>query len=216
MKSIALDEKWTFRRSYLDSIGMLSEDKGVIVNLPHDGMIGTPVTPDAPAKSDSGYFTGGLTNYTKYVMIPSEWKNDCVGLQFDGVMMNATVDINGGRVCLQNYGYAPFYVDLTKYVTFGEENRITINTNTSMQPNSRWYTGSGLFRGVKLCHGPRVHITQDGIYVYTKEVYIEEDRRSVKGQTHLSHLYVHDGGVQGERGYEKRAPFAQNLRRRTD
>ena len=170
MKSIALDERWTFRRSYLDSIGMLSEDKGVIVNLPHDGMIGTPVTPDAPAKSDSGYFTGGLTNYTKYVMIPSEWKNDCVGLQFDGVMMNATVDINGGRVCLQNYGYAPFYVDLTNYVTFGEENRITINTNTSMQPNSRWYTGSGLFRGVKLCHGPRVHITQDGIYVYTKEV----------------------------------------------
>lgn len=170
MKSILLDEKWTFRRSFLDSVSMLQYDPGVEVNLPHDGMIETPVTPDAPAKSDMGYFTGGLTNYTKYVMIPKEWENDCVGLKFDGVMMNATVDINGSRVALQHYGYAPFYIDLTKYVTFGEENRITINTNTCMQPNSRWYTGSGLFRGVTLCHGPRVHIVPDGIYVYTKEV----------------------------------------------
>ena len=170
MKRIALDEKWTFRRSYLDSVSMLQYDPGVEVNLPHDGMIGTPVTPDAPARSDMGYFTGGLTNYTKYVMIPKEWKNDCVGLKFDGVMMNASVDINGSRIALQHYGYAPFYVDLTKYVTFGEENRITINTNTMMQPNSRWYTGSGLFRGVELCHGPRVHIATDGVYVYTKEV----------------------------------------------
>ncbi len=170
MNSINLDEKWTFRRGYLDSVGMLSENPGTVVNLPHDGMIGTPVSPDAPAKSDSGYFVGGLTNYTKFVMIPEEWKNDCVGLKFDGAMMNATVDINGGRVGLQNYGYAPFYVDLTSYVTFGEENRITVNLNTASQPNSRWYTGSGLFRGVKLCHGPRVHIVTDGIFVKTKEV----------------------------------------------
>ena len=170
MKSMNLDEKWIFRRGYLDSVGMLSEDPGMEVNLPHDGMIGTPVTPDAPAKSDSGYFVGGLTNYTNYVMIPEEWKADCVGLSFDGAMMNATIDINGGRVGLQNYGYAPFYVDLTPYVTFGEENRITVNLNTATQPNSRWYTGSGLFRGVKLCHGPRVHIVTDGIFVKTKDV----------------------------------------------
>ena len=170
MKSINLDEKWTFRRGFLDSVGMLSQDRGEEINLPHDGMIGTPVTPDAPAKSDSGYFVGGVTNYTKYVMIPKEWENDCVGLKIDGVMMNAMIDINGCKVCNQNYGYAPIYVDLTGYVTFGEENRITINTNTSMQPNSRWYTGSGLFRGVQLCHGPRVHIVPDGIFVHTKEV----------------------------------------------
>ena len=170
MKTINLDEKWTFRRGYLDSVGMLAEDPGTEVNLPHDGMIGTPVTPDAPAKSDSGYFVGGLTNYTKFVMIPEEWKNDCVGLLFDGAMMNATIDINGGRVGLQNYGYAPFYIDLTPHVTLGEENRITVNLNTASQPNSRWYTGSGLFRGVKLCHGPRVHIVTDGVFVKTKEV----------------------------------------------
>ena len=170
MKIVNLDEKWTFRRGFLDSIGMLESDSGVIVNLPHDGMIGTPVSPDAPANVDMGYFTGGLSNYTKYVFFPKEWEEECVGLKFDGIMMNATVEVNGSQVAHWHYGYAPRFVELTDYVTFGEENRITINVNTSMQPNSRWYTGSGLYRGAELMHGPRVHLVPDSIFVYTKEV----------------------------------------------
>lgn len=170
MEKICIDEKWIFRNGFVDSLGALDADPGIEVDLPHDGMIGTKVSPDAPAKSDSGYFVGGLTNYTKYVMIPKEWEGDCVGLKFDGAMMNVTVDVNGCKVGSQHYGYAPFYVDLTDYVTFGEENRITVNCNTSMYVNSRWYTGSGLYRGVMLCHGPRVHIANDGIFVRTKEV----------------------------------------------
>lgn len=170
MKRVSLDEKWTFRRGFADSLGILAETPGVEVNLPHDGMIGTQVTPNAPAKSDSGYFVGDVTNYTKYIMIPKEWEKECVGLKFDGAMMNAAVEVNGCKVGLQHYGYAPFYVDLTDYINYGAENRITININTSMHTNSRWYTGSGLFRSVMLCHGPRVHIVEDGTYVYTKEV----------------------------------------------
>ena len=149
MRSISLDGKWTFRRGYLDSITMMEQDPGVLVDLPHDGMIGTPVSPDAPAKADSGYYTGGLTNYTRYVFVPEEWQGSCVGLKLDGVMMNASVDVNGSRVGMCHNGYAPFYVDLTDYVTFGENNRVTINVNTSMQPNSRWYSGSGLYRGIR-------------------------------------------------------------------
>ena len=170
MRSISLDGKWTFRRGYLDSITMMEQDPGVLVDLPHDGMIGTQVSPDAPAKADSGYYTGGLTNYTRYVFVPEEWQGSCVGLKLDGVMMNASVDVNGSRVGMCHNGYAPFYVDLTDYVTFGENNRVTINVNTSMQPNSRWYSGSGLYRGVCLMNGPRVHIVPDGLYVFTKEI----------------------------------------------
>ncbi|MCR5503532.1 MAG: DUF4982 domain-containing protein [Lachnospiraceae bacterium] len=170
MKTTLLDDKWTFRKGYLDSLSMLYSDPGVEVNLPHDGMIGTPVSKDAPAGVDSGFFTGGLTNYTKYVFIPEEWEGDCIGLRFDGVMMNAAVDVNGSRIGQCHYGYAPFFVDLTDHVIFGEKNRITINVNTSMQPASRWYTGSGLYRGATLLHGPRVHIVPDGIYICTKEV----------------------------------------------
>ncbi len=170
MNIAVIDDKWTFRRGYLDSISMMEADPGVEVDLPHDGMIGTAVSKDAPAGVDSGFFQGGLSNYTKYVFIPEKWQDGCVGLKFDGAMMNATVDVNGSRVSICHNGYAPFYIDLTDYVTYGEKNRITVNVNTSMQPNSRWYTGSGLYRGAFLCHGPKVHIVPDGIYVYTKEV----------------------------------------------
>ena len=58
MKSIRLDDQWTFRRGFADSLGMLNGIPGTGVDLPHDGMIGTAVSPDAPAKSDSGYFKG--------------------------------------------------------------------------------------------------------------------------------------------------------------
>ena len=70
-----------------------------------------------------------------------------------------------GKMLSGNYIINP---DLMDYVTFGEENRITINVNTGVQPSSRWYTGSGLFRGVTLCHSPRVFVLPDGINVVTR------------------------------------------------
>lgn len=170
MKKICLDDQWTFRRGFQDSLSQLRNTPGTVVQLPHDGMISTPVSPNAPARSDMGYFTGGISNYTKIIHIPREWEDDSVGLQIDGAMMNATIEVNGCKAGMQHYGYAPFCVDLTDLVTFGAENRVTIHVNTSMQPNSRWYTGSGLYRGVWLLRGPRVHIEPDGIYAYTREV----------------------------------------------
>lgn len=169
MKKINLDKEWTFRRCFLDTIGML-EIPGEEVNLPHDGMIGTEVSKDAPAGIDSGFFNGNVSSYTKYVFIPKEWEGDKVGLYFDGVMMHSTIDINGCKAGEHHYGYTPFFVDISDLVSWGEENRITININTGVQPSSRWYTGSGLFRSVSLCHSPRVYVKTDGIYAYTKEV----------------------------------------------
>ena len=169
MKKIELNEKWTFRRGFLDALGMIKGCPGEEVNLPHDAMISTPVAPDAVSGIDSGFFKGGICNYTKYVNIPAEWSEECIGLYFDGVMMNAIVEVNGYKACMQHYGYAPFYVDITNLVKLGEENRITIHADTSLQPNSRWYTGTGLYRGAELMHGPKVHIVPNGIYAYTKE-----------------------------------------------
>ena len=78
MKTVDLDKEWMFRRGCLDSITMLENTPGIPVNLPHDGMIGTPVSADAPAGVDMGYFSGGLSNYTKNVLFPKEWENECV------------------------------------------------------------------------------------------------------------------------------------------
>ncbi len=170
MKKINIDEGWTFRRGLLDSLGAMEKDPGIIVNLPHDGLISTAVSAKADARSDSGYFLGDVCNYTKYVLISDEWKDKSIGLKFDGAMMHASVEINGCKVAEHHYGYSPFYVDITDFVTFGEENRITVNLNTGVQPSSRWYTGSGLFRGLNLMVGPKVHVADDGIYLYTKEL----------------------------------------------
>ena len=179
MNKVCIDEKWTFRRGFMDSLDMINNSPGELVDLPHDGMIGTKVSEDAIPLYDSGYFSGEACNYTRYIHIPKEWKNNRVfGLYFDGAMMNAAVEVNGYQVCSQHYGYVPFYVDLTKLVTYGEDNRITVHLNTGMMPNSRWYTGTGLYRSVSLLDGPKVHIVPDGIYAYTKE--LTEDKAYIE------------------------------------
>ena len=214
METICLDREWIYRKGLLDSAAQLKTDPGETVNLPHDGMIGTPVSPEAPARSDMGYFTGGLSSYTKKVLVPAEWKDGCVGLQIDGAMMNAVVDVNGCRAAAQHYGYAPFFADLTGLVEYGAENRITVNVNTSMQPNSRWYTGSGLYRGVKLLHGPKVHIMPDGIFALTREVSdgvafleIRTEIRNDGIETRLAEAEV----ILSEEGSEKAAAGAKQM-----
>ncbi|MDO5435319.1 MAG: glycoside hydrolase family 2 TIM barrel-domain containing protein [Clostridia bacterium] len=169
MMTMELDHGWEFRRGFADLPGSLGENRQ-IVDLPHDGMIGLPVRADAPAGYDSGYFPGDMCNYTKYYTFPENWKNMRVGLKFDGVMMHATVDVNGSRAGEHHYGYSPFYTDITDLIDIGRENRITVNVNAGVQSSSRWYSGCGLFRGVKLCVSPQVHIADDGVFIRTKEI----------------------------------------------
>lgn len=192
MKQINIDDNWVFRRGYLDSLGMMDGDPGVVVNLPHDGMIGTEVSADAEAKYDSGYFKGDVSSYTKIMIIPKEYEGSSIGLYFDGSMMHTSVEINGCKVDEHHYGYTPFYVDITDYVVCGEENRITVNVNAGTQSSSRWYTGSGLYRSVYMCVGPKVHIDTDGIYMYTKELSDEmaylEAQIGVCNDTLVNHL----------------------------
>ena len=171
MKKQNLDQKWIFDLGHLEVYrpGMESPTQK-IVDLPHDYMIESDPFPEAVAGPAGGYYNAGVAHYIKMVTIPQEWENDVVELHFDGVMMNATVEVNGNRVVLQHYGYAPFVADLTPYIYFGEENRISLTVNPSMQPNSRWYSGAGIFRSVELAHGPRLHIVKDGIYAVTKDI----------------------------------------------
>ncbi len=171
MRNLNLDEGWEFRLGApLDYMALKRAEKAEVVNLPHDYMIAGEVLPDAPAKAAMGYYTGETANYVKRIFIPEEWKEEQIILKFDGIMMNATVEVNGGKVALHHNGYTPFEVDITKAVYCGMENRICITVNPSMQPNSRWYTGAGIFRSVELIHKPWIHIAGDGIYAYTEEI----------------------------------------------
>lgn len=177
MRRINIDRGWKFRQG---TVNFLMEAAGHSdvreVNLPHDFMLESEVKEEAPSGPSMGYYDGGIASYTKYLEIPEEWKNDKIYLSFDGVMQNATVEINGSKAALHHYGYTPFQADITSFVNFGEPNRVTVTVNASMQPNSRWYTGAGIYRHVELVHTPLLHIDNNGIFAYTRRIEFQEDR----------------------------------------
>lgn len=171
MRNINIDQGWKFLPGTYNLIEDLTgQSKARLVNLPHDFMLEGETSQEAPAGPAMGYYKGGIGSYTKYLDIPLEWKDEKIYLHFDGVMLNASVEINGSTAALHHYGYTPFQVDITPYVDFGESNRVTVTVNASMQPNSRWYTGAGIYRSVELVHTPRVHLAADGIFAYTKRI----------------------------------------------
>ncbi len=170
-RSMAINQGWLFGMGMLDGG---SKMRGVLgtktVNLPHDYMIENNVYAQAPSGAASGYYNAGVAHYVKELVIPAEWADEHVFLRLDGAMMNTTVEVNGALAGLQHYGYAPFELDITNLVYFGEKNSIVITTNPSMQPNSRWYTGAGLFRGVSLVHTPKLHVSFGGLSGYTRKI----------------------------------------------
>lgn len=185
MRNQNIDKGWQF--NYGIPGGFPDPSRGnttLNVNLPHDYMISSQVKKDAPGAASSGFYTEGVAYYSKKMLIPAEWDNDDVYLKFDGVMMNATIDINGCKASLQHNGYVPFVVDITGFVYFGSENSITVTVNPSMQPNSRWYTGAGIFRSVEIMHFPKLHIANDGIYGYTKDIEFSDNGDATRAYLH--------------------------------
>ncbi|MBR1606665.1 MAG: DUF4982 domain-containing protein [Clostridia bacterium] len=176
MRSMKINEGWHFGLGALDWGQRMQGKYGDrVVNLPHDYMIAGDVYADAPAGGSSGYYNAGVAHYVKEIEIPADWAGERVALRLDGAMMNATVDVNGSLAALQHYGYAPFEVDITRHVYPGRKNGIFITVNPSMQPNSRWYSGAGLFRGVELVHTPKLHIAFGGLYGCTKKIEYKAD-----------------------------------------
>lgn len=199
VRSQSLNRDWTFSRkpyNALDEVMKKSQDR--VVQLPHDYMLEDGVEEDAVSGPATGYYDGSVAYYQKKVIIPQEWKNDQVILHFDGVMQNATVELNGGLITIHHYGYTPFDVDLTPYIYWGRQNRIAVMVNTSMQPCSRWYAGAGIYRPVTLIHRPKIHVATDGIYTYTKQFEYDETGKvteaymmtetTVENQTSDDHL----------------------------
>jgi len=176
MRSMKIHQGWDFGLGQVNPTDRYNGKYGDRkVNLPHDYMIEGEVYPEAPSGAASGYYNAGVAYYAKEIEIPAEWENDQVFLRLDGAMMNATVEVNGDKAALQHYGYAPFEVDITRFVYPGRKNSIFITLNPSMQPNCRWYSGAGLFRGVELVHTPRLHVCFGGISGFTKKIEYKAD-----------------------------------------
>ena len=175
MRCMKINRDWYFDLGQLDVGKRASRQFGAqMVNLPHDYMIRGEVFAEAPSGAASGYYDAGVAHYVKEIDIPADWAEERIALRLDGAMMNATVEINGDKAALQHYGYAPFEADITRLVYPGEKNRIVITVNPSMQPNSRWYSGAGLFRGVELAHGPMLRAAFGGLSAWTKKIEYDE------------------------------------------
>ncbi|MCM8710048.1 DUF4982 domain-containing protein [Clostridium sp. SYSU_GA19001] len=167
-----IDNSWLFSHGQPSGmvLSAMFEKPGRLVNLPHDFTIETDTYKEAPAARNTGYYGGGIGTYTKTLDIPEEYIGKRVLVEFDGAYMNTTVGLNGHTLTKHHYGYTPFHVDLTPYIKPGKPNRLTVTVNNSAQPNSRWYSGSGIYRHVDLLYAPKIHIAPWGIYAYTLHI----------------------------------------------
>ncbi|SCP98857.1 glycoside hydrolase family 2 TIM barrel-domain containing protein [Anaerobium acetethylicum] len=138
---------------------------GEVINLPHDAMIKEKRS-KATSDGGHGYFPGGIYTYSKSFMAPLEWEDKEILIEFEGVYRNATVHLNGKEIGKHAYGYTGFALPLTDLI-LGEENLLTVVADNSKTPNSRWYTGSGIYRPVWLYIGRKDGIPYDGIKITT-------------------------------------------------
>jgi beta-galactosidase len=139
------------------------------LNLPHDWSIEGEFREDAITKGPGGYLPTGIGWYRKHLNLSSTGKDLQYWIEFDGVYMNSDIWINGQLLGKHPYGYTSFYYDLTPYIKKGE-NIIAVRVDNSNQPNSRWYSGSGIYRHVWLTIAGAVHIAQWGTYITTPEI----------------------------------------------
>lgn len=148
------------------------DSRWITVDLPHDWDIFHAPSADAPTGNDGGYYPGGTGWYRKSFKSPKTTTGDKVKIHFEGVYQKCEVYINGHLVSTHAYGYTPFLVDVTPFVSKNASNVIAVRVDNSMQPNCRWYTGSGIYRHVWLeiyneeaIDDPaKLHISTDRIY----------------------------------------------------
>jgi beta-galactosidase len=139
------------------------------VDLPHDWSIEGRPARNNPTGSGGGFFPAGAGWYRKTFNAAPEWKNKRVSVEFDGVYRDATVWFNGRKLGTQPYGYTSFRFDLTPDLDFSKPNVLAVRVYNSAQPNSRWYSGSGIYRHVRVVVTDPVHVAHWGVFVTTPE-----------------------------------------------
>ena len=138
------------------------------LHLPHDWSVEGPYSPDLA--SCTGYLPGGIAWYRKSFDIPTHKEGKKLYIYFEGVYRDGEVFINGHSLGMRPNGYVSYMHELTPYVNFGGENVIAVRVDHSHYADSRWYTGSGIYRDVYLIHANPIHIDQWGVYYSTPEV----------------------------------------------
>jgi len=141
------------------------------INLPHDWSIEGEFSESHPASPGGGALPGGIGWYRKTFTLPESERSRLAFIEFDGVYRNSEVWINGHYLGKRPYGYISFRYELTPYLKYGDDkNVLTVKVDNSKQPNSRWYSGSGIYRNVWFVSTEKVHVDHWGTYLTTPEV----------------------------------------------
>ncbi|MGY0065870.1 glycoside hydrolase family 2 TIM barrel-domain containing protein [Streptomyces sp. QTS137] len=165
----AFNDEWAFRTkvSAFAELGGASGD-WTAVTLPHDALIAMPRRADAPAGAAAGYFPGGAFEYRRDLLVEESDRGRCFFLEFDGVYRGAMVYVNGALAGQHAFGYSRFTVRIDPYLSFGEVNEIRVDCRAHQ--DSRWYTGAGIYRDVRLIVKEPVHIAVDGVRISTPDI----------------------------------------------
>ncbi|MDR1439674.1 MAG: DUF4982 domain-containing protein [Clostridiales bacterium] len=170
MKRLNIDRDWYFEQGRPSPTTFMRVEEQRLVSLPHDFMLESETSADAPDGAASGYYKGGIGTYTKLIDLPAELAGQRVCIESDGAYMNTEISVNGNFVAAHHYGYTPFCADITEYAKPGERNRLMLTVNNGNPYTGRWYTGSGLYRHVYMLAAPKIHLSPWPIYAYTERV----------------------------------------------
>ncbi len=170
---ISFNEGWKFALAAPDEAAQPGFDDSAWreLDLPHDWSIEGEFSENNPASPGGGALPGGIGWYRKTFNISTADRDRLTYITFDGVYRNSEVWINGNYLGKRPYGYSSFRYELTPYLKYGEEaNVIAVKVDNSAQPNSRWYSGSGIYRNVWLTTTGRIAVDNWGTFVTTPEV----------------------------------------------
>lgn len=160
MEKISLNQGWKCYRSE-------EPESAFYTDLPHDAMLLDSKSENSPGGVNTGWYDAQDYIYEKFLTVPAEWKGKKIVAEFEGVYRKAAVSVNGVKAAYHSYGYTGFYADLTDYLKYGEDNLLKVEAVNSDQPNSRWYSGTGIYRPVWLHVLPERHICLDGVRITT-------------------------------------------------
>ena len=165
------DWKFFLGHDSLASQSVYDDSKWRKLSLPHDWSIESNFSKDHPATTQGGALPGGIGWYRKTFTVPASAKNKNVLIEFDGIYKNSEVWINGHYLGKRPNGYVCFTYDLTPYLfSSPQKNVIAVKVDNSQQPDSRWYTGSGIYRNVKLVIKNKTAVENYGIFITTPEI----------------------------------------------
>ena len=159
MKATPLLTGWTCRH-------LGDTAPGKTVTLPHDAMLAEPRTALSAGGTNTGWYEGYDYEYRRTLTVPENELADTHILEFEGVYHNAEVWLNGQKAAFRPYGYTNFYVDCAPYLHAGE-NELRVIARNADQPNSRWYSGAGIYRPVQLWTAGGAHIALNGVKIRT-------------------------------------------------